>query len=64
MLDLFKNTFLYTNKYKTHSEAIVISCFFNPQNSPYRIKAFNQRKLKLTIILKMRIKLLKLLQTV
>lgn len=41
MLDLFKNTFLYTNKYKTHSEAIVISCFFNPQNSPYRIKAFN-----------------------
>lgn len=41
LLDSFKNTFLYTNKYKTHSEAIVISCFFNPQNSPYRIKAFN-----------------------
>ena len=41
MLDSFKNTFLYSGKYKTHSEAIVISCFFNPQNSPYRIKAFN-----------------------
>ena len=23
-----------------HPEAIIISCFFNPQNSPYRIKAF------------------------
>lgn len=40
MLDFFKNTFLYSNKYKTHSEAIIVSCFFNPQKSPYRTKAF------------------------
>jgi hypothetical protein len=40
MLDLIKNNTIYLNKYRTHSEAIIISCFFNPQNSPYRIKAF------------------------
>lgn len=28
------------NKYVMHPEAVIISCFFNPQNSPYRIKAF------------------------
>ncbi len=42
MLDFIKNKTLYANKYRTHSEAIIISCFFNPQNSPYRIKAFKQ----------------------
>jgi hypothetical protein len=41
MLDFLKNNTVFLNKYKTHSEAIIISCFFNPQNSPYRIKAFN-----------------------
>lgn len=41
MIDYIKNKLLYKNKYKTHSEAIVITCFFNPQNSPYRLKAFN-----------------------
>ncbi len=40
MFDKLKNL-LYPNRYKGHSEAIIISCFFNPQNSPYRIKAFN-----------------------
>ena len=35
-----KNKFLYKNKYKTHPEAIIISCYFNPQNSEYRRKAF------------------------
>lgn len=40
MFDSIKNKLLYANKYRTHSEAIIISCFFNPQNSPYRIKAF------------------------
>jgi hypothetical protein len=27
-------------KYNIHPEAIIISCFFNPENSPYRLKAF------------------------
>ena len=39
--DKFKNNFLYKNKYKTHLEAVVISCFFNPQKSSYRRKAFD-----------------------
>lgn len=40
MFNKLKNL-LYPNRYKGYSEAIIISCFFNPQNSPYRIKAFN-----------------------
>lgn len=40
MFDLIKNKTFFANKYHTHSEAVIISCFFNPQNSPYRIKAF------------------------
>lgn len=40
MISLLKN--IFGNAYKNHSEAIVISCFFNPQNSPYRTKAFNE----------------------
>jgi hypothetical protein len=40
MLDFIKNKTLFANKYHTHSEAMIVSCFFNPQNSPYRIKAF------------------------
>lgn len=40
MLDFFKNKTVFSNKYHTHSEAMIVSCFFNPQNSPYRIKAF------------------------
>lgn len=41
LIDKLKNNFLYADKYKSHSEAIIISCYFNPQNSPYRLKAFN-----------------------
>jgi hypothetical protein len=41
ILDTLLNNFVYGNKYKTHSEAIIVSCYFNPQNNPYRLKAFN-----------------------
>ncbi len=41
MLDYIKNQTVFANKYKTNSEAMIVACFFNPQNSPYRIKAFN-----------------------
>lgn len=42
MLDRIKKFLgIENNKYEGHDEAIIISCFFNPQNSPYRIKAFN-----------------------
>jgi hypothetical protein len=42
MFDFIKNNTIYANKYRTNSEAIIISCFFNPQNSPYRLRAFNK----------------------
>lgn len=42
MFDLFRNTFLNRNRYKTHSEAVIVACFFNPQNSPYRLLAFQK----------------------
>lgn len=40
-LDRLKNLFLYFGKYKTHSEAVIIACYYNPTNNPYRLKAFN-----------------------
>jgi len=30
------------NKYKGHKEAVIISCFFNPTKSKYRLDAFNK----------------------
>jgi len=41
MLDYIKNKTIFANKYRTHSEAIIIACYFNPQGSDYRLKAFN-----------------------
>ncbi len=41
MFDFIKNKTIFANKYHTHSEAMIVSCFFNPQKSPYRTKAFN-----------------------
>lgn len=41
ILDKIKNKTIYSNKYKTDSEAVVIACYFNPKNNPYRLKAFN-----------------------
>ena len=42
LIDSFKNNFLYSDKYKTHSEAVIIACYFNPQGNPYRLIAFNK----------------------
>lgn len=42
MFDFLKNTFFNRGKYKTDSSAVIISCFFNPQHSPYRIIAFQK----------------------
>lgn len=36
-----KNATIHRNKYKNHSEGVIVACYFNPQNSPYRTKAFN-----------------------
>lgn len=34
--------FFKFNKYKNHPKAIVIACYYNPQNSPYRLWCFNK----------------------
>lgn len=31
-----------TGRYAPHDEAVIISCFFNPMRSPYRLRAFDQ----------------------
>jgi len=40
MLDFIKNLFLSPRKYRIDSDAVIVTCFFNPQRSPYRSKAF------------------------
>lgn len=42
MIDFIKSLFGIQAKYEPHPEAVIISCFFNPQNSFYRLKAFRQ----------------------
>jgi hypothetical protein len=29
-------------RYRTHSEAVIIACYYNPENNPYRILAFQK----------------------
>ena len=41
IFDYLKNITVNNNRYRTNSEAVIISCFFNPQNSYYRLKAFD-----------------------
>jgi hypothetical protein len=42
MFDFIKNKTIFANKYHTHSDAVIISCFFNPQKSTYRLTAFRK----------------------
>ena len=42
MLKFFKSLFGVKEKYANHPEAVIISCFYNFQNSQYRIDAFNK----------------------
>jgi hypothetical protein len=42
MIPFLKNLFGASNRYKNHSEAIIVSCFYNPQNSQYRLRAFHE----------------------
>ena len=42
IIDSIKNNLFYRNKYKTDSEAVIIACYFNPQNNPYRLIAFKK----------------------
>jgi hypothetical protein len=41
MLDYIKNKTIFANKYHTHSEAVIISCYCNSEKSPYRLAAFH-----------------------
>lgn len=40
MFESILNKTLYRNKYHIHPEAVVISCYFNSEKSPYRLSAF------------------------
>jgi hypothetical protein len=40
MFTNLKNSIFNRNRYRSHPEAVIISCFFNPQKSEYRTKAF------------------------
>ncbi len=40
-LTKIKNTFLYPDTYRPHPEAVIISCYFNPQGSAPRKQAFD-----------------------
>lgn len=41
-LQTLKNLFITSDKYTSNSEAVIIACYFNPQNNPYRLIAFNK----------------------
>jgi hypothetical protein len=40
MLDFIKNQTVFAKKYHAHSEAAIVTCFFNPQKSPSRTRSF------------------------
>jgi len=40
-LEKLYNLFFYPNRYKAHSEAVIVACYYNPTNNPYRLTAFN-----------------------
>lgn len=40
-IKFIKNKLGFTNEYAYHPEAIIITCFFNPMHSEYRLKAFH-----------------------
>jgi hypothetical protein len=40
MFDFIKNNTIYSDMYRTDSEAVIVACYFNPQRSSYRSKAF------------------------
>jgi hypothetical protein len=40
MINAIKN--LFRKGYKSHPEAVLISCYYNPKNSPERLAAFNK----------------------
>jgi hypothetical protein len=32
----------WRNRYEGHPQAVILACYFNPQNSPYRLQAFQR----------------------
>ncbi len=37
-----RNLFQNNKRYRIHHQAVIISCFYNPQNNPYRLLAFQK----------------------
>jgi len=42
MRDFITNLLFNRNRYKANRHAVIIACFFNPQNNPYRLLAFQK----------------------
>lgn len=42
IIDSLVNATINRNRYKTHREAIIIACYGNPRNNPYRLLAFQK----------------------
>jgi hypothetical protein len=40
MINYLRNLAYNYNRYRSHPEAVVVACYFNPQQSTYRLKAF------------------------
>jgi hypothetical protein len=42
LVDFADNCFNNEHRYHTDSEAVIVSCFYNPKKSPYRLMAFHK----------------------
>ncbi len=42
MFDALKNKTVFSQKYHTDSASVIVSCYFNPFSSPYRLRAFEE----------------------
>ncbi len=42
LIDAGRNLLFNRNRYRIHSEAVIVSCFYNPQGNPYRLLAFQK----------------------
>lgn len=42
IIDSIKNNTMNVGKYKTHAQAVIISCYYNPKKSKARLDAFNK----------------------
>lgn len=42
LADIFNNAVYNQERYRTAHDAVIVACFYNPENNPYRLIAFHQ----------------------